>query len=255
MGPGHAPALVAPLLALTLGMLASTGDPATSTPEGAPPARPPVSAATPGQVQAEKLTEGWYARIETSMGPIVARLLPQQAPQAVAHFAALAEGKLPWPDVVTGDTRTGHYYDGVRVHRVETARLFELGDHADHGVSAPRFWIPPGEGAGPVDFSRPYRLGMTGYGGGRISGVVFFVTVSAQPWFDGKYPCFGEVVQGHDVAWNVASVKVYDNKRPVEPVTVKTIRVFSVGAPAPLPDPKSYQPAPAGAEFRAPRRR
>ena len=41
-----------------------------------------------------RLDEGWYARLETDRGMILIRLLPDQAPQSVAHFAALAEGKL-----------------------------------------------------------------------------------------------------------------------------------------------------------------
>jgi hypothetical protein len=40
--------------------------------------------------------QGWYARLDTDKGPIVAKLLPDQAPQSVAHFAALAQGRLEW---------------------------------------------------------------------------------------------------------------------------------------------------------------
>ena len=58
--------------------------------------------AAAGFVPAEGLAEGLYARIETSLGRIVARLLPEQAPQSVAHFAAMAEGQLEWFDMTTG---------------------------------------------------------------------------------------------------------------------------------------------------------
>ncbi len=51
------------------------------------------------------LEEGWYARIETSMGRIVAKLLPEQAPQSVAFFAAMAEGRLEWFDRASGDVK------------------------------------------------------------------------------------------------------------------------------------------------------
>ena len=44
--------------------------------------------------QGEELAPGWYARIDTSMGRIVVQLLPEQAPQAVAQFVALARGEV-----------------------------------------------------------------------------------------------------------------------------------------------------------------
>ena len=74
------------------------------------------------------LPVGWYAVIDTSLGRILARLLPEQAPQAVAHFAALAEGRLEWNDPFTGKPRRDPYYDGVVIHRVAAGQRFEAGD-------------------------------------------------------------------------------------------------------------------------------
>lgn len=187
------------------------------------------------------LTEGWYARIETSLGRIVARLLPEQSPQAVAHFAGLAMGTLPWTDLVTGETHTDPYYDGILVHKVEAGRVFEAGDRGGTGRTAPLIYLPR-EPVGAVDFHVPAGLGMTTSGGGKISAVQFFVTVSPQPWLSPRHPCFGVIVSGGEVAFQITQRKAYSNGRPIEPVTIERIRVFRVGDPAPLPDPVSYVP-------------
>lgn len=73
----------------------------------------------------DDLPEAWYARIDTSMGRIVAQLLPEQAPQAVAQFVALAQGSLERRDPVTGDLLEGPYYDGTSIYRTEAGILFE----------------------------------------------------------------------------------------------------------------------------------
>ena len=81
----------------------------------------------------EGLDEGWYARIETSMGRVIARMLPEQAPQSVAHFAALANGDLQWEDPVSGEKIRERYFDGVRVYRAEAGRRIEAGDISKSG--------------------------------------------------------------------------------------------------------------------------
>ncbi len=189
------------------------------------------------------LPQGWYARISTSFGDIVARLLPEQAPQSVAHFAALAEGKLAWTDPFTGETRKDPYYDGTKVHLVEAAQRFEAGDRTGTGRGAPTYYVPP-EGKGPVNFSRPGRLGMTRASLGRVSGVQFFATAASQPFLNGHHPCFGEVVSGREVIEAISTVKSFANGKPLDPPEIRNVRIFKVGEPPPLPDPVLYRPTP-----------
>jgi cyclophilin family peptidyl-prolyl cis-trans isomerase len=191
------------------------------------------------------LPEGWYARIETSKGRIVARLLPEQAPQAVAHFAALAEARLEWTDPATGESRKNHFYDGTRVHRAEAGIRFEAGSPTGTGRGGPEIWVPFEEKNGPIGFNAGGRLGMTRAPGRRVSGYQFFVTATAQPFMTGGYPCFGVVVSGLDVVMDITSVKTYSNGRPMEPVIIEEIRIFSRGDPRPLPEPRKHQPEPA----------
>ncbi len=185
----------------------------------------------------EGLPDGWFARIDTSEGRIIARLLPVQAPQSVAHFAALAEGRLEWFDETSGQLQKYPYYDGVKVHRVAAGRLFEAG-RPGPGQIAPDLFVPQ-EGYGPVDFSHPGRLGMVREGGTN-SGVKFFVTASGQPPLNGISPCFGIVVSGLDAVINISQTKAYGNGRPIDPPVIERIRIFSVGEVAPLPEPESF---------------
>jgi len=196
-----------------------------------------------GFVPPDGLSEGWYARIETDKGGIIARLLPDQAPQSVAHFAGLAEGTLEWPDPITGEPQKFNYYDGITVDLAQAGERFEAGGHeGEPDKTPPRIFVSPRDGNGPVVFNGPGRLGMTRAYGERISGVKFFVTAAALPHLSGRHPCFGEVVEGRETVFMISQVKTFSNGRPIEPVRIDKIRIFTVGSPDPLPEPVSYQP-------------
>jgi len=188
-----------------------------------------------------RLEDGWYARIETDLGTILVRLLPEQAPRSVANFAALAQGRLPWLNPITGEIDETPYYDGLTIHKVEFGERFEAGDPTATGRGAPPIYVPS-EGVAPVDFSKPWRVGMAKGALGRISGVLFFVTAVGTPWLNGRHPCFGEVVGGQDVVAKICSVATLSNGKPRKPILLKTIEIYAVGSPAELPQPESYRP-------------
>lgn len=203
------------------------------------PASAPAGAAEPA-LPAD-IPPGWYAVIETSFGTIAARLLPEQAPQTVAHFAAIAEGRLPWVDPLTGNTKTGFYYDGLEVHNVVAAQRFETGDPTATGKGYPLLYAPP-ELHGPINFSGPWRMGMTRSSGGKISAVQFFVTAARLPWLNGHHPCFAQVVLGQDVVSRICGVKTQTNGRPMEPIRIERLRIRNVGGMPPLPEPVRFTP-------------
>lgn len=215
--------------------------PAAPVPE-APPSRPPAAASVAAEPALPAgLAMGWYAVLETSVGTIVARLLPEQAPQAVAHFAAIAEGRLSWVDPLTGQTKQGRYYDGLKVHFSTAAQRFEVGDPTGTGRGAPPIYVPP-EVSGPINFDGSGRLGMTRSALGKISAVQFFVTSSRAPWFNDRHPCFGEVVAGREVVAAITGAKTFPNGKPVEPVELRRVRIRKVGEPAALPEPVPFTP-------------
>jgi peptidyl-prolyl cis-trans isomerase A (cyclophilin A) len=190
-------------------------------------------------VPPEDLEEGWYTRLETEMGRIIVRLLPEQAPQSVASFAGLAEGTLEWIDPVSGERHKNHYYDGLQIDRAEAGRLFEYGRRRGDQGRAPDLHVPR-EGMGPINFHGGLRMGMTRDMGGQISGVQFVVTYASQPELTDSSPCFGRVVEGKEVILAISTVKTFSNGKPLEPLTIEKIRVFKVGEPAELPALEHY---------------
>lgn len=189
------------------------------------------------------LPPGWYVQLQTDLGEIVARLLPDQAPQSVAHFTALAEGRLEWLDPHTGLPRAEPYYHGLDVHKIVASQRFEVGDPTGTGRGAAPFYVPP-EGFGPKNFQQGHRLGMTRGSLGRISGSLFFVTYDPAPWLNRRHPCFGEVVSGRETVRRITTVKANSSGKPIEPVTLREARVFKIGDPAPLPQPVPFSPEP-----------
>ncbi len=247
----HLPRSTRLLLAVALLAAVATGVPAESPrPAGAEPHAPPPAEADEARAPAAGeeavplppgLGDGWYASIETSMGTIVARLLPAQAPQSVAWFAGLANGEIAWPDPLTGETRKEPYYDGLVVTRSVALSRFEAGDRTEIGQNAPRIFVPA-EGAGPVNFSRPGRLGHVRSSLDRINAVRFFVTAGTLPFLNGLNPCFGEVVAGQGVVNRISEVRTRGRGTPLQPVTIRRIRVTKVGDPPPLPTPVPHEP-------------
>lgn len=188
----------------------------------------------------DPLPTGWYARIDTTLGDVVVELLPEQAPQAVAHVAAMAQGRMEYFDVVTGEAKKERYYDGIAVHRAVAGQRFEFGDPTGTGRGSPRLFVPLEQG--PVNFTKPGRVGLTRDGFGRISAVQLFITESGLPWLNSKHTCLGRVVDGLDAVQRISRVKTYSNERPIEPPLIERVEIFSVGDPPPLPEPRRHAP-------------
>ena len=190
---------------------------------------------------------GHYARIETDKGRIVARLLPEQAPQSVAHFAALAMAELAWIDP-TGEERQFHYYDGIPIHNLRAGFLFEAGDWSGTGKGAPSLYAPD-EGHGPINFSQAGRLGMA-RPSTRPSAVQFFATYASDRRLNGIFPCFGEIVEGRETVFQISQQKAYTNGKPVDEIKINSIRIFEIGDPPQLPIPRQTAASPKPLERR-----
>jgi len=199
-----------------------------------------IGIATLGVAEQPGRPQGWYAVVETSMGSFTIKLAPEQAPQTVAHFVAFAEGRMEFVDPFTGAKKKVPFYDGVAIHKTAYARRFEAGDPTGTGHGMPPVWVPYEQG--PVNFTRPYRVGMTGATLRRVSGVLFFVSIVAEPYLNARQNCFGEVVEGRDVVDRICVVKTNNRGVPLDPVVIRHIAIVKSGEPPPIADPVPYEP-------------
>jgi peptidyl-prolyl cis-trans isomerase A (cyclophilin A) len=199
-----------------------------------------IAIVTLGATPSQERAEGWYAEVETTLGSFTIQLLPEQAPQTVAHFVAFATGRAEFVDPFTGDKKKAPYYDGLKVHKMAFARRFEIGDPTGTGHGMPPVWVPAEPG--PNNFSRPYRVGMTSASMKRISGVLFFISIVAEPAYNYNHNCFGEVVEGRDVVERICNVRSDSRGAPLEPIIVRHIVIVKSGNPKPIPEPVSYEP-------------
>jgi len=184
--------------------------------------------------------EGWYAEVETSLGSFTIRLAPEQAPQSVAHFVAFATGRMEFIDPFTGAKQKEPFYDGIAIHKTTFAQRFEAGDRTGTGHGMPIVWVPAE--SGPVNFTRPYRVGMTSSTMRRNSGVLFFVSIVAEPYLNANHNCFGEIIEGRDVVERICNVKTDKRGKPLEGVTIRHVVIVKSGNPPPIPDPVPFTP-------------
>ncbi len=124
----------------------------------------------------------WHARMRTTHGTIVIRLMPEVAPMHVTSFAYLA--------------KLG-FYDGLKFHRVISDFMAQGGCPLGSGTGGPGYQFD-GEYRKDVKHDRPGLLSMANAGPG-TDGSQFFLTFVPTPWLDGKHTIFGEVVEGMDV--------------------------------------------------------
>ena len=157
--------------------------------------------------------------IETDMGLIVLELFPDVAPNHVQNFLDLVEQG---------------FYNGLTFHRVRPGFIIQGGD-------------PKGDGSGhagyliPAEFSNlkhmPGTLSMARGNDPNSASCQFFICLGQLPDLDNKYTIFGQVVEGMNVANEIAKVEVKGNPKlreksmPVEPVHM--IQLWRAGTERP----------------------
>lgn len=124
----------------------------------------------------------WRARMVTTKGEIVIKLLTETAPMHATSFAYLA--------------KLG-FYDGLTFHRVISEFMAQGGCPLGSGTGGPGYRFD-GEFAPGVRHDKPGLLSMANAGPG-TDGSQFFLTFVPTPWLDGKHTIFGEVEGGETV--------------------------------------------------------
>jgi cyclophilin family peptidyl-prolyl cis-trans isomerase len=133
--------------------------------------RPPVAKFDQGKT--------YYWQLETSVGDIKLRLMPDVAPMHVTSTIYL--------------THLG-FYDGVAFHRVITGFMAQGGDPTGTGRGGPGYRYD-GEFSPEVKHDRKGLLSMANAGPG-TDGSQFFITFVPTPHLDGRHSILGEVVEG-----------------------------------------------------------
>lgn len=165
-----------------------------------------------------------YAKIETSMGTIVASLDTKDAPYATENFVGLATGEKEWT-TPAGEKTHKPLYDGVIFHRVIPGFMVQGGDPEGSGRGGPGFKIkddyPNQHG---LHFTKG-KLGMARPPMPDSGGSQFFIMVNDYPSLDGQYTIFGEVLSGQDVADAISKVERDRSDKPVKPVIMKKVTI------------------------------
>jgi peptidyl-prolyl cis-trans isomerase B (cyclophilin B) len=133
--------------------------------------RPPKASFDPAQT--------YYWNLDTNVGNVKVKLLPQSAPMHVSSTIYLTE--------------LG-FYDGTPFHRVIPGFMAQGGDPLGRGTGGPGYQYA-GEFDPKLKHDKGGMLSMANAGPG-TDGSQFFLTFVATPWLNGKHTLFGEVVEG-----------------------------------------------------------
>ena len=166
-----------------------------------------------------------YATLKTNRGDIVIKLVPDHAPATVRNFVELATGQKEYVDATTGETKTGHFYDGLTFHRVISGFMIQGGCPRGDGRGGPGYTFKD-EFHPELQFDRPYLLAMANAGPG-TNGSQFFITVGPTPHLNRRHTIFGEVedAASQGVVDAIAATETGAMDRPADPVVIETVTV------------------------------
>jgi len=134
-------------------------------------AKPPCASFDPGT--------SYYWELETNIGQMKIKLLPDAAPMHVSSTIYL--------------TRLG-FYDDLIFHRVIDGFMAQGGDPLGRGTGGPGYQYE-GEFDPAAKHDKPGILSMANAGPG-TDGSQFFITFEPTPHLDGLHTVFGELVEG-----------------------------------------------------------
>ena len=152
--------------------------------------------------------------IQTNLGNISFKLLPELAPETVRNFEKLAKDK---------------FYDGTLFHRIIPGFMIQGGDpntktdnKGSWGTGGPGYSIK-------AEFSsRSHLRGIVSMARSQdpdSAGSQFFIVTADSAFLDRQYTVFGEVTQGMDVADKIVNTDRDDNDCPKEKIQMIHVTV------------------------------
>jgi len=139
------------------------------------------------------MTNGLYAKLNTSKGEILINLEFEKTPGTVGNFVALSEGNLENEIKPQGTP----YYNGLNFHRVIPDFMIQGGCPQGTGTGNPGYSFDD-EFHSDLKHDKPGILSMAN-SGPATNGSQFFITHVETPWLDNKHTVFGNVVKGQDI--------------------------------------------------------
>ena len=137
--------------------------------------------------------------VETVKGTFEVETYPNEAPKTVDHILALIKR---------------NFYNGQRILRIVPNQLVQFGDPQTRDMTKQAWWgrgfdAGSGHSIGVAEFSkkRLHKIGsvsMAHAGDPREADSQMFISLSAQPKWNGQYTVFGQVISGMDVVRKLA---------------------------------------------------
>jgi cyclophilin family peptidyl-prolyl cis-trans isomerase len=162
--------------------------------------KPPSRSATAAPANAPKSAgAGPVFVVETVKGTFEVETYPNEAPKTVDHILALIKR---------------NFYNGQRILRIVPNQLVQFGDPQTRDMTKQAWWgrgfdAGSGRSIGVAEFSkkRLHKVGslsMAHPGDPREADSQMFISLSAQPKWNGQYTVFGQVISGMDVVRKLA---------------------------------------------------
>ncbi len=149
------------------------------------------------------------AVFDTNQGTFRIELFEDKAPKTTGNFIRLAEKG---------------FYDGLTFHRVIEGFMIQGGCPKGDGTGGPGYTIED-EFVDDLKHDSEGVLSMANTGMPNTGGSQFFITLAPTPWLDGKHAVFGKVTGGMEVVREIGRVSTDSMDRPVEPVTINSVRI------------------------------
>ena len=190
-------------------------------------------------IQFEKPAAGEkIAVMKTSMGEIVLKFCPGQAPKAVENFLTHAENG---------------YYDGLKFHRVIPGFMIQGGDPQGTGTGGESIWGEPFGDEFSMDLWNFRGALSMANAGPDTNGSQFFIVqapevdegmlaqleaagfpkqvieqykaVGGTPWLDHRHTVFGQVISGMEVVDEIAMAEADYRDMPRQDILIESITI------------------------------
>ncbi|MDO4731837.1 MAG: peptidylprolyl isomerase [Clostridia bacterium] len=162
-----------------------------------------------------KKTLNPVVEIKTSLGDILVELYPDIAKNTVNNFIYLVEKG---------------FYDTLIFHRVIPGFMIQGGDPTGTGMAGPGYCIKGEFLANGVENNLKHKQGVISMARAmdyNSAGSQFFIMDEDAPHLDGQYAAFGRVIKGMDVVHKIAYIDRDANDRPLTPVFIEEMFVYS----------------------------